>query len=91
MESQIQTDQGLSTILKQYAEGRYQAAIDELQASFSAGEMSPKLHLLKGKLLFSLGRKPGYFQEYREEIWVVPAAGGEPQQLAMGGSPCWAG
>ncbi|UCE46663.1 MAG: tetratricopeptide repeat protein, partial [Phycisphaerales bacterium] len=36
-------------------------------------------------------REPGRFRAYDEEIWIVPAAGGEPKMLAFGGCPSWSG
>ncbi|MCP4537005.1 MAG: protein kinase, partial [Chloroflexi bacterium] len=56
LESQMYTDQQLSAILTLHAEGRYQKAIDELQTNFSTEEMSSKLHLLQGQLLYNMGR-----------------------------------
>ena len=34
-------------------------------------------------------RWPGRWLVLREELWIVPAAGGEPRRLASGGCPFW--
>jgi serine/threonine protein kinase/Tol biopolymer transport system component len=35
-------------------------------------------------------REPYGVREYKEEVWIIPAAGGEPRRLAEGGWPIWA-
>lgn len=35
-------------------------------------------------------REPYRVREYKEEVWIIPAAGGEPTRLAPGGWPIWA-
>jgi tetratricopeptide (TPR) repeat protein len=34
-------------------------------------------------------REPYRSREYMEELWIIPAAGGEPRRLAQGGWPIW--
>lgn len=35
-------------------------------------------------------REPYRSREYKEELWIIPAAGGEPRRLDQGGWPIWA-
>ncbi len=35
-------------------------------------------------------REPYRTREYKEELWIIPAAGGEPRRLAQGAWPIWA-
>jgi serine/threonine protein kinase/Flp pilus assembly protein TadD len=35
-------------------------------------------------------REPYRVREYKEELWIIPASGGEPRRLAQGGWPIWA-
>ena len=36
-------------------------------------------------------RSPGYVNFEEEEVWLVPAEGGEPRRIASGGGPHWSG
>jgi len=35
-------------------------------------------------------REPYRVRDYREEVWIIPAGGGEPRRLASGAWPMWA-
>ena len=35
-------------------------------------------------------REPYRVREYKEEVWIIPAVGGEPRRLALGAWPMWA-
>jgi len=34
-------------------------------------------------------REPGFLRDYEQEIWLIPAAGGQAKRLARGGCPFW--
>jgi hypothetical protein len=40
-------------------------------------------------LFIAFVRSPGFLREDEEEVWLVPAEGGEPRRLADGGCPRW--
>ncbi|UCE47112.1 MAG: PD40 domain-containing protein, partial [Phycisphaerales bacterium] len=35
-------------------------------------------------------REPYRVRDYKEEVWIIPAVGGEPRRLALGAWPIWA-
>ncbi|MCL5280584.1 MAG: hypothetical protein M1376_11820 [Planctomycetes bacterium] len=42
-------------------------------------------------LFIAFVRSPGYVNFEEEEVWLVPAEGGEPRRIASGGYPHWSG
>ena len=56
LETQVEADRSLSTVQKLYAEGRYQAALAEIETNLQRGDGGPKARLLHAHLLFELDR-----------------------------------
>jgi serine/threonine protein kinase/Tfp pilus assembly protein PilF len=56
LESKVEIDSKLSTAQKLYAEGRYQSALDEIEAMFDVQNMGSEAQLLKAQLLVEVGR-----------------------------------
>lgn len=56
LESQIEVDKRLSTSQQLNAEGRYQAALAEIETNLQEGKPHIKMQLLHAQLLFDLGR-----------------------------------
>lgn len=56
LETQVEADRNLSTVQKLYAEGRYQAALAEIEAHLERKDVGPKSRLLHAHLLFEVGR-----------------------------------
>jgi len=56
LESVVEADRSLSTVQKFYAEGRYQAALGEMERYLHRKDSGPKARLLYAQLLFDLDR-----------------------------------
>ncbi|MBN2314255.1 MAG: protein kinase, partial [Sedimentisphaerales bacterium] len=56
LETRADVDNKLSTVHRLYEEGRYQAALDEIEETLNAHDLGPKAHLLRAQLLLELGR-----------------------------------
>jgi len=56
LETQVEADRNLSTAQKLYAEGRYQAALAEIEEHLERKDVGPKARLLHAHLLFEVGR-----------------------------------
>jgi len=57
LENKVEIDSRLSTAQRLYAEGRYQAALNEIEATVDAQNPEPEAQLLKARLLVELGQK----------------------------------
>jgi len=56
LENKAEIDSKLSTAQRLYAEGRYQAALNEIEVKLDVQDLGPKAHLLRAQLLLELGR-----------------------------------
>ncbi|MHC4534364.1 MAG: protein kinase domain-containing protein [Planctomycetota bacterium] len=56
LETAVEVDRNLSTAQKLYAEGRYQAALAEIEEHLEHKNVGPKARLLHAHLLFEVGR-----------------------------------
>jgi serine/threonine protein kinase len=56
MENKVEADRKLSTAQKLHAEGRYQAALDEIEAMLDVQNLGSEAQLLKAQLLVEVGR-----------------------------------
>jgi len=56
LEEKVAIDSKLSTAQKLYAQGRYQAALNEVEQILDAQDLGPKAHLLRARLLIEVGQ-----------------------------------
>jgi serine/threonine protein kinase len=56
LENRVEVDRILSTAQRLQAEGRYEAALTELESTYKNEDLGPKAQLLKAQLLFEVGR-----------------------------------
>ncbi|MHC4748453.1 MAG: protein kinase domain-containing protein, partial [Planctomycetota bacterium] len=56
LETSVEVDRHLSTVQKLYAEGRYKAALSEIEAHLQRKDSGPKAQLIHAHLLFDLDR-----------------------------------
>jgi len=73
LEDKAEVDSKLSTAQRLYAEGRYQAALNEIEVTLDVQNLGPKAHLLRAKLLFEVG------QLKNAEAQLLPLTKSEPE------------
>jgi serine/threonine protein kinase/Tfp pilus assembly protein PilF len=73
LEDKVEVDRKLSTAQKLYAEGRYQAALNEIEVMFDAKDLEPKVQLLRAHLLVEVGLPKD------AEIQLLPLTKAEPE------------
>ena len=73
LEAQAEADRKLSTAQKLYAEGRYLAAMHEIESNLLGEDVDAKTHLLYAQILFDLGRTTD------AEAQLLPLAAAEPE------------
>ena len=56
LENKVEVDSKLSTAQRLYAEGRYRAALNEIEAMLDAQNLGPKAQLLRARLLVEVGQ-----------------------------------
>jgi tetratricopeptide (TPR) repeat protein/Tol biopolymer transport system component len=56
LENKVEVDSKLSTAQRLYAEGRYQAALNEIEVTLDAQNLGPKAQLLRAQLLVEMGQ-----------------------------------
>jgi len=73
LEEKAEVDSKLSTVQRLYAEGRYQGALDEIEAILAAQDLGPKAHLMRAQLLVEVG------QLEDAEAQLLPLTKAEPE------------
>jgi serine/threonine protein kinase len=56
LENKAEVDSKLSTAQRLYSEGRYQVALNEIEAMLNSQNLGPKAELLRAQILFELGQ-----------------------------------
>jgi serine/threonine protein kinase len=56
LEDRVEVDRVLSTVQRLHAEGRYEAALDEFEATLEKQDLGPRAHLLKAQLFLAVRR-----------------------------------
>ncbi len=73
LEDKAEIDSKLSTVQRLYAEGRYQAALNEIEVTLDVRDLGPKAHLLRARLLVEVG------QLEDAEAQLLPLTKGDPE------------
>jgi len=81
LEIQVEADRSLSTVQKLYAEGRYQAALVEIETSLQRKDVSPKARLLRAHLLSELDRFSDAAAELEKLLIEQPEIAGSAHYL----------
>jgi len=76
LETTVEVDRHLSTVQKLYAEGRYQAALSEIEAHLQRRDAGPKVRLIHAHLLFDLDRFDEAAAELKELLTGPPETAG---------------
>jgi serine/threonine protein kinase len=81
LETQVEADRSLSTVQKLYAEGRYQAALAEIETNLQRGDGGPKARLLHAHLLFEVDRFSDAAAELEKLLTEQPEIAGAAHYL----------
>lgn len=81
LETQVEADRSLSTVQKLYADGRYQAALAEIETHFQRKKVYPKAKLLHAHLLFELDRFSDAATELEKLLTEQPDIAGTANYL----------
>jgi tetratricopeptide (TPR) repeat protein len=91
LETAVEADRNLSTVQKLYAEGRYQAALSEIETYLQRKDAVPKAWLLRAHLLFELDRFDESATKLKELLSEQPEIAGAAHYLLakiyMGSDP----
>jgi len=91
LETAVESDRNLSTVQKLYAEGRYQAALTEIETYLQRKDAVPKARFLRAHLLFELDRFDDSANELNELLSEKPEIAGAAHYLLariyMGSDP----
>jgi serine/threonine protein kinase len=91
LETAVEADRNLSTVQKLYAEGRYQAALSEIETYLQRKDAVPKARLLRAHLLFELDRFDESATKLKELLSEQPEIAGAAHYLLakiyMGSDP----
>jgi serine/threonine protein kinase len=81
LETAVEADRNLSTVQKLYAEGRYQAALAEIEANLQRKDVGPKARLLHAHLLFEVDRFSDATTELEKLLTEQPEIAGTAHYL----------
>jgi len=91
LETAVEADRNLSTVQKLYAEGRYQAALSEIETYLQRKDAVPKARFLRAHLLFELDRFDESATELNKLLSEQPEIAGAAHYLLakiyMGSDP----
>ncbi|MEJ2705919.1 MAG: hypothetical protein P8Z79_26055 [Sedimentisphaerales bacterium] len=81
LEGRIEADRNLVSTQRLYAEGRYEAALEQIQATLKNQNLGLKGHLLHAQLLFEVGRLADAEQELQQLVKGGPEMAGAAYSL----------
>ncbi len=81
LETAVEADRNLSTVQKLYAEGRYQAALTEIETYLQRKDAVPKARFLRAHLLFELDRFSEATAELKKLLGEQPEIAGPAHYL----------